>query len=78
MCPAHVNCYYYRTAQGAEIDLIIEVNHAELWAIEIKRSLTPTVSKGFHIACADINEGVDTKLNVSNWFSLHAFINQIT
>jgi predicted AAA+ superfamily ATPase len=55
VCPAHVNFYYYRTAQGAEIDLIIEVNHAELWAIEIKRSLTPTVSKGFHIACADIN-----------------------
>jgi predicted AAA+ superfamily ATPase len=55
VCPTHVNCYYYRTAQGAEIDLIIEVTHTELWAIEIKRSSTPSVSKGFHIASADIH-----------------------
>ena len=55
VCPSHVNSYFYRTAQGAEIDLIIEINHTELWAIEIKRSLTPAVSKGFHIGCEDIN-----------------------
>jgi predicted AAA+ superfamily ATPase len=55
VCPDHVNCYFYRTAQGAEIDLIIEINHTEIWAIEIKRSLAPAVSKGFHIACTDIN-----------------------
>jgi predicted AAA+ superfamily ATPase len=51
---ANINCYYYRTAQGAEIDLIIEISHKNLWAIEIKRSSNPTVSKGFHIACEDI------------------------
>ena len=46
--------YYYRTAVGAEIDLILEFSGREKWAIEIKRSATPTLSKGFHIACEDI------------------------
>lgn len=46
--------YYYRTAAGAEIDLILEFSGQEKWAIEIKRSSAPTLSKGFHIACEDI------------------------
>jgi predicted AAA+ superfamily ATPase len=54
VAPDHCNFYFYRTAQGAEIDLLIEVAHQQLWAIEIKRSSNPTVSKGFHIACEDI------------------------
>lgn len=46
---------FYRTAAGAEIDLILELpgNHG-LWAIEIKRSLAARAEKGFHIACSDI------------------------
>ena len=46
--------YYYRTAAGAEIDLILEFSGQEKWAIEIKRSSYPALSKGFHIACGDI------------------------
>jgi predicted AAA+ superfamily ATPase len=46
--------YYYRTAAGAEIDLILEFSGQEKWAIEIKRSSAPALSKGFHIACEDI------------------------
>lgn len=46
--------YYYRTSAGAEIDLILEFAGQEKWAIEIKRSSAPTLSKGFHIACEDI------------------------
>ena len=46
--------YYYRTAVGAEIDLILEFSGQEKWAIEIKRSTAPALSKGFHIACEDI------------------------
>ncbi len=46
--------YYYRTATGAEIDLILEFSGQEKWAIKIKRSSAPTLSKGFHIACEDI------------------------
>jgi hypothetical protein len=47
---------FYRTAAGAEIDLILELpgKHG-VWAIEIKRGLTPAVSKGFHIARQDLS-----------------------
>ncbi len=46
--------FYYRTSGGAEIDLILEFSGKEKWAIEIKRSSAPSLSKGFHIACEDI------------------------
>jgi hypothetical protein len=46
--------FYYRTSGGAEIDLVLEFSGKEKWAIEIKRSSAPSLSKGFHIACADI------------------------
>lgn len=46
--------FYYRTTGGAEIDLVLEFSGNEKWAIEIKRSSAPSLSKGFHIACADI------------------------
>ena len=39
---------------GAEIDLILEFGGMEKWAIEIKRSSAPSLSKGFYIACEDI------------------------
>lgn len=45
---------FYRTAAGAEIDLVIEFVDGSRWAIEIKRSLAPTVGKGFHLGCVDI------------------------
>jgi len=46
--------FYYRTANGAEIDLILEFSGREKWAIEIKRNTSPTLSKGFYLACQDI------------------------
>ena len=45
---------FYRTSAGAEIDLVLSRPGAPPIAIEIKRSLAPRVSKGFHIACQDI------------------------
>lgn len=45
---------FYRTAGGAEIDLVLERPGGELWAIEVKRGLTPAVERGFHAACADL------------------------
>jgi len=45
---------YYRTSAQAEIDLVLEGPN-QIWAIEIKRSLSPSVSKGFYYACDDIN-----------------------
>ena len=46
--------FFYRTSAGAEIDLVIEHGDGELWAIEIKRSLSAKVTRGFHLACQDI------------------------
>ncbi len=46
--------WFYRTAAGAEIDLVIERGKDEIWAIEIKRSTSPIVSKGFYIGCEDV------------------------
>ncbi len=53
--PEQTKASFYRTAAGAEIDLVLELpaNHG-IWAIEIKRSLTARIEKGFHIACEDI------------------------
>lgn len=42
--------YYYRTADGAEVDLLFEHGGAVEMAIEIKRSTAPTLSRGFHNA----------------------------
>jgi predicted AAA+ superfamily ATPase len=53
--PAAARAAFYRTAAGAEIDLVIEFSAKERWAIEIKRSLSdPRPSKGFYIACDDL------------------------
>ncbi len=46
---------FYRTSAGAEVDLVIEHAGGETWAIEIKRSLSARVSRGFHIAREDLN-----------------------
>ncbi len=50
----NVNAYFYRTADGAEIDLLLEFSITELWAVEIKRNAAPNLSKGFYTACADV------------------------
>lgn len=52
--PAGVQAYFYRTSGGAEIDLLLIWPGRRLWAVEIKRSLTPTIERGFHAACADL------------------------
>ncbi len=52
--PAHASASFYRSAAGAEIDLLLDPPGHGLWAIEIKRGLSPKPSKGFHIACEDL------------------------
>ena len=46
--------FFYRTSGGAEIDLLLSWPDGSLWAIEIKRSLSPKLERGFHAACADL------------------------
>jgi predicted AAA+ superfamily ATPase len=45
---------YYRSAAQAEIDLVLEGPRGDVLAIEIKRSLTPSISKGFRLGYDDI------------------------
>jgi predicted AAA+ superfamily ATPase len=52
--PREVDAYFYRTSAGAEIDLLLVLPGNRLWAVEIKRSLSPKVERGFHLACEDI------------------------
>jgi hypothetical protein len=52
--PVASSASFYRTSAGAELDLLFEFSGGERWAIEIKRSLSPSPSKGFHIASEDI------------------------
>ena len=53
--PITAQTTFYRSSQGAEIDLIIELSPKERWAIEIKRSISdPSPTKGFYSGCADI------------------------
>ena len=52
--PWRSSSFFYRTAAGAEIDLVIEHGDGQLWVIEIKRSLSAKLSKGFLQACEDL------------------------
>lgn len=52
--PDRVEAYFYRTAAGAEIDLLLKISSKELWAIEIKNSVAPKIKKGFHVASEDV------------------------
>lgn len=44
---------FYRAAGGAEIDLLVE-RGGEIWAIEVKRTSAPKLTRGFHSACEDL------------------------
>lgn len=46
---------FYRTEDGAEIDLLFERGGGVDVAVEIKRSTAPTLSRGFHLACEALN-----------------------
>lgn len=52
--PAGTRASFYRTAAGAEIDLLLELPGDERWAVEIKSGLSPRLEKGFHFARQDL------------------------
>jgi len=55
LTPQNTEAYFYRSSGGAECDLILKFPNQKIWAIEIKRSLNPKVTKGFYYACDDVN-----------------------
>lgn len=52
--PRGSEAHFYRTATGHEIDLVLTLPTGTRWAVEIKRSSSPSVERGFHLACADL------------------------
>ena len=52
--PRQATFGFYRTANGTEVDLVVDLGAGELLAIEIKRTSAPKVSKGFYGACEDL------------------------
>lgn len=52
--PAGTEPFFYRTSAGAELDLVLRLPDGGLWAIEVKRTTAPKVSRGFHLAVEDI------------------------
>lgn len=52
--PSAWRASYFRTSAQAEIDLVLEGPKRQVVAVEIKRSLSPTLSKGFHHGFVDI------------------------
>lgn len=52
--PRDAQCGFYRSANGAEIDLLIDVPGQGLMAIEIKRAATAKPRRGFYSACEDL------------------------
>jgi len=47
---------FYRTSAGAEIDLLLEAPGERRIAIEVKRTSTPALSRGFRSGCEDFGE----------------------
>lgn len=45
---------YYRTATQVELDLVLQTPFGETWALEIKRTNNPKLSRGFYEACQDV------------------------
>lgn len=52
--PARMELYFYRTADGTEGDIVIGRGGVPEILIEIKYSVTPKLTKGFHIAKSDL------------------------
>ena len=55
---------FYRSAAGAEIDLLLEIPGHGLWAVEVKRGLSARPEKGFFTACEDVKP--DTRFVVNS------------
>ena len=53
--PSRTTASFYRTAAGAEIDLVLELpGRSAPWAVEVRRSLSPRLARGFHHALDDL------------------------
>ena len=55
VAPDDASASFYRTAAGAEVDLVLDLGRKlGRWAIEIKRTVAPSVSKGLRVVIEDL------------------------
>lgn len=52
--PRRAQTYFYRTAAGAEIDLVVQMPNQKIWAIEVKYGVAPQLSKHYNRICEEI------------------------
>ena len=52
--PRRAETYFYRTAAGAEIDLMIKMPSSKVWAVEIKYGVAPKLGKHYSQTCDDV------------------------
>ncbi|MCU7917193.1 MAG: ATP-binding protein [Candidatus Thiodiazotropha sp. (ex Epidulcina cf. delphinae)] len=52
--PSRAETYFYRTAAGAEVDLVIKMPSSEIWAVEIKHGVAPKLGKHYSQTCDDV------------------------
>ena len=50
VAPERTRAGFFRTAAGAEMDLVLDFPSGERWAVEVKWSRVPRTTKGFHLA----------------------------
>jgi predicted AAA+ superfamily ATPase len=66
---------FYRTAAGAEVDLVLELPGGRRWAIEIKRSVTAKPSRGFYQSLDDLKP--DRSIIVHSGTDAYAMSNRV-
>jgi uncharacterized protein len=66
VAPPTTQAFFYRSSAGAEIDLVLELPKRQRWAIEIKRSSAPAVSRGFCIGAADLKASARYVVHAGN------------
>ena len=52
--PPRAESFFYRTAAGAEIDLVIKMPSSEIWAVEIKHGTAPRLTQHYSQTCDDV------------------------
>ncbi len=53
--PRGTEASFYRSSAGAEIDLVLKLPRGQIWGIEIKRTTSSKVTRGFHIAAEELD-----------------------
>ncbi len=49
-----VQAHFYRTSGGAEVDVVLRFANGECWTVEVKRTSSPSIGRGYKEALTDI------------------------